>query len=288
MTCPLCEYDGPAQQQQRFEPYAVVRCPRCGLSRLQPQPSAAELLALYDDPAYFLGSGGAAAGYRENYAELQNCLRNSFQHDLDFLARYAPRGELLEVGCGYGTFLELARARGYEVRGLEVSADAAAHAEGALGDLVVRSTLEQYSAAHPGSADVLYCSHVIEHVPDPRLFAAAAARVLRPGGWLICVTPNQHSLLARLSGRRWVSYKIPEHLFFFDPLTLGRLLAPHFDLLRVDPAWQFYPLPMVADRLRRLLDPLSRIIPRIEHWPALARRALRVHDGSMRALARRK
>ena len=287
MICPLCEAKDPPQPLHRFPPYTVARCPRCGLARLEPQPSAAELKSLYDSPHYY-GGAAASAGYREDYASLQRCLRRSAARDLELLAPRVHGGDLLEVGCGYGAFLELARERGYRVRGLELSAAAAARAAAKLGAAVLRTTLEAYAAAHPDCADVIYCSHVIEHIPDPRAFVAAAARALRPGGFLLCITPNRRSLLARLSGRRWVSYKIPEHLFFFDPSTIGRLLAADFELAEVDPAWHYYPVPMVADRLRRLLDPLGRIVPRLEQRPSLARRMVRIQDGSMRVLARRR
>lgn len=39
------------------------------------------------------------------------------------------------------------------------------------------------------SFDVIYCSHVLEHVPDDRKAMRQFRRILRPGGWAVLVVP---------------------------------------------------------------------------------------------------
>lgn len=39
------------------------------------------------------------------------------------------------------------------------------------------------------SFDVIYCSHVLEHVPDDRQAMSELARVLKPGGWAVIAVP---------------------------------------------------------------------------------------------------
>jgi SAM-dependent methyltransferase len=39
------------------------------------------------------------------------------------------------------------------------------------------------------SFDVIYCSHVLEHIPDDRKAMREFRRVLRPGGWAIIMVP---------------------------------------------------------------------------------------------------
>jgi SAM-dependent methyltransferase len=44
------------------------------------------------------------------------------------------------------------------------------------------------------SFDVIYCSHVLEHVPDDRRAMRELARVLKPGGWAVLVVPFRDAL----------------------------------------------------------------------------------------------
>src|SRR6185437_11195440 len=64
---------------------------------------------------------------------------------------------------------------------------------------------------------------VIEHVRDPADFLERVRRVLKPGGVVFIATPSIDSWSARLLGRQWMEYK-PEHLFYFNPATLTRLM----------------------------------------------------------------
>jgi SAM-dependent methyltransferase len=95
---------------------------------------------------------------------------------------------------------------------------------------------EQFDAAY---------THSFEHFSDPRGMLRQIRRALKPGGTLMIEVPYQfHSLkdlvrirLARALGkhRYRVFRKAPPftfHLYFFDPKTLGRLLAEEgFDLV---------------------------------------------------------
>src|SRR5918994_619514 len=61
---------------------------------------------------------------------------------VDFISRFQAGGRLLEVGCGGGELLALARRRGFQVTGVEPNLEAA-HATGALGIEVERSPIEE-------------------------------------------------------------------------------------------------------------------------------------------------
>jgi len=51
--------------------------------------------------------------------------------------------------------------------------------------------LEDFSLEHPDRFDVAFAVFVMEHVADPVEFIEAAARVLKPGGVFMAITPNQ-------------------------------------------------------------------------------------------------
>jgi cyclopropane fatty-acyl-phospholipid synthase-like methyltransferase len=146
--------------------------------------------------------------------------------------------------------------------------------------------LEQVPEIQEQQYDVIFGSHLIEHLTTPADFLATASRMLRPGGLIVLVTPNIKSLLSRVSGSRWVSFKIPEHVSYYDPGTITELLSRSgFSVSAVDSAYQHYTLPFVASRVRELLHPVSRAVPPVERLSFLRNRHIRVTSGSMRVLA---
>jgi SAM-dependent methyltransferase len=116
-------------------------------------------------------------------------------------------GHCLELGPGLGHDLIQLTRSGWDAVGLEVDASAAALAEQTSGRRVYLGTIEQ--APWPDSTfDLIYSSHVFEHLPRPRDATRAMFRLLAPGGHVVMIYPNSKSLTARL----W-----PEHAVIWDP-----------------------------------------------------------------------
>lgn len=220
--CTVCasEEASPFLRQDRF---TILACDRCGLRYLDPQPTAAELQALYGED-YFARRDPGQPGYDQYLQEADN-LRRTFDHRLTLLPPPSPHGVLLDVGAATGLFVERARAHGWDARGVEPSDWAAAHAREVLGQPVVTGVLADQQLP-TGSVELVTMWEVIEHLPDPGEELREIHRILRPGGTLALSTPDAGSLVARLLGRRWPGWrKIPEHLYHFDRETLTRLLS---------------------------------------------------------------
>jgi SAM-dependent methyltransferase len=64
----------------------------------------------------------------------------------------------------------------------------------------------------------------IEHTPSPHQAVLRAYRILRPAGVLVLVTPDIHSLAAKIAGRRWWHFR-PAHLAFFSRDSLQAMLG---------------------------------------------------------------
>lgn len=285
MTCLLCASHGPSTYRHTKAGYEIRQCDRCGLVQLVPAPSSETLHALYQDPAYF--AGGGASGYSEYGSQEREYVR-TFSEDVGRLARFVPAGRVLDVGCGYGFFLKCALDAGYDAYGIDVSPAAVTHASRLHPGRVSLGSLEDAPGLGPATFHAIFASHVVEHLLDPAAFLRAAALRLEPGGVVMLVTPNVKSLLSRVSGVRWVSFKIPEHVAYYDPGTISELLRRSgFEPRAIDSAYQHYALPYVAARVRELLQPVSRLVPPLERLPGLHDACVRVTSGSMRVIAAR-
>jgi len=198
---------------------ALRRCPCCGLRWWDFARVDAE--QLYGEE-YFRGSG--SAGYDDYYA-LRPGLERTGRMRLGRIASELglEHGRLLDVGCGPGFFLAAARAAGWNVEGIEISAAACRFAREEL-RLPVRCSPVTREAIGQSGFDLVTLWDVLEHLPDPALAIAAAAGALRRGAGLVLSTGDVESLAARVSGARWHLYNFPEHLYFHTERSVRRLL----------------------------------------------------------------
>lgn len=208
----------------------IIRCRDCGLVTL---PLALAPAVSYED---------AADPYYVEQAPQR--IANADR----LLAMVPGGGRLLEIGCACGFLLEAARRRGFDVRGVEMSAWAAEYARRTYGVDVHTGTLE--SAALPAeSVDVVVMADVIEHLFDPPATLREIRRILAPGGRLLLLTPDVGSLAARLTGPRWWGL-LDDHYFYFSRRTLRRLLAQEgFAVERIRALGRVFPLAHWAFKL---------------------------------------
>jgi len=133
-------------------------------------------------------------------------------------------GRCLEVGPGQGFELWCLRTLGWEACGLEVDPVAARVARARSGCEVRVGTLA--STDFPaGSFDLIYMSHVFEHLPDPAPSLARCRDLLRPGGRLLFLYPNVGALTARLAGPLSVVWDPPRHLTLPPPAAAASLVG---------------------------------------------------------------
>ncbi len=166
-----------------------------------------------------------------------------------FVARYlSPPGRLLDIGCGNGRFMYVARRAGWDVKGLELSPVMAKLVRQRLGAAVV---VADFLEAAPetidaGKFDVICLRHVLEHLPDCLLAMRKIRALLAARGHVLIELPNVESIskkLKRFLTRRGLRKPVyPEdmaigHANEFCRASFERLLdATGFELVR----WQTY------------------------------------------------
>lgn len=211
------------------------------------------------DRDYFQ-STQASKGYND-YAALEEGVRRTARARLRRIERVLCGGaspdvggspRLLELGCGTGCFLDEARQAGWRVSGVEVSAYAAGVA--AARGLHVECRAVEDLTLDDGPFDCVALWDVIEHLREPARVLTTAAAALRSGGVLALSTGDITSLCARLSGPQWHLFNLPEHLFFFSPASLRRLLSrAGCAVMRVEREVNWVPLSYALERVLKSL-----------------------------------
>ena len=154
--------------------------------------------------------------HKKAYYDLPAALR------VEFIKRYRPTGDLLEVGCGDGFFLRAAQSQGYNVAAIEPNPERAAQVRQALGVQVEEAYIET-SNWPPQSFDIIYHCDMLSHFPDPVYALGKMKSLLKPGGVLYF----EVGLVGGLSPhwyRRMGTLRMPHHRWFYTPDALNALL----------------------------------------------------------------
>ena len=190
-----------------FEKHHLTKCGSCGFVFCKPIPTQDELNEVYK-------------GYgRNDY--LSDLTIQAYERVLDSFEPFRKTNKLIDVGCGIGYFLEVAKRRGWEVYGTEFTEEAVTICEekGASMKLGPLNT-DNYD---PESFDVICSFEVIEHINNPLEELASFNKLLRKGGLVYCTTPNFNAVERYQLGTDWNVLTYPEHLSYYTPKTLKRV-----------------------------------------------------------------
>lgn len=207
--CPLCD-----SNDYRFvtgmPDCEVYVCRKCGLGHTLPHHTAA-----------------AARVYTADYHRQHSYLASSLNEQvarmrLAMLRRLKPIAQtFLDVGCATGYAMQLVESWGWQVYGTDVSDFATEYARRERGLSNVHTGTLASAQLPEVHFDIIYCSHVLEHLPDPLDNLCEMHRLLRPDGLLFIGVPNIRSVRHWLNGDIWYS---PYHLYNYDADTLRQML----------------------------------------------------------------
>lgn len=229
VQCCICESEDaePLAVGEDFEyqtspdTFLAMRCRGCGLVYLNPRPSLNDLSRIYPPDYHAFEFSPEHYGFVYKVRRRLEARRViSWCNDLKDDAR------ILDVGCGDGFHLSLLRdfgKPGWRLEGIDLD-DRAVAAATRAGLVVHKGSVEQLDLPH--AYDLALLIQTVEHVGDPPGVLRAVRALLRPGGRLVIVTDNTHSLDFKLfKGRHWGGYHFPRHWNLFNPHTLRALAS---------------------------------------------------------------
>lgn len=152
-------------------------------------------------------------------------------HRYLFVAQYAQGKRVLDVACGEGYGSALLARHAASVLGVDVSADAVAHAQARYGDapnLDYRCADCRSIPEADARFDLIVSFETIEHIDADAqaAFLREIARLLTPEGMLIISSPNRVEYTER------TGYQNEFHVHELDRSELAELLDPHFSAQR--------------------------------------------------------
>lgn len=324
--CPACGAEGGSVRFARLEDKAfrvapgrwtLLDCGTCGAAYLDPRPTRASIGRAYaqyythgafvvDESHFFwrrrdlrsrlmIAYLNSSFGYRFPNAlpfgaavvRRRPQLRRSIDYSIRHLpAPTGPGAALLDVGCGNGHFVALARSLGFRAIGIEP--DPKAVEAGLRNGLDIREGLLPDESLKERGVEHITMSHVLEHLHSPREAIAQCHEMLKPGGRIWISQPNLAAIGLQTFGENWRGLETPRHLSLYDFKSLSRLLAgAGFEDIRLLPAEEaalFY--FRQSDAMRRGLDPYTagEPDPKVDAAAAAANARARLDPGLSESL----
>jgi hypothetical protein len=244
-ACPLCEYE---EWVYLFVSHRVpvYRCARCGLTRLFPQPTRAEVLAFYaNSTGHDPFADNAHLGDSLTEQEAAEAYVRVLQR------RGAPGPSVLLVAPAGHPFAGIASSHGYQI--------------GTFLTVQELSRSRLASERYDNAVVILE----LEKANSPIAALEQIHGALKPDGRLLLVTTSMDSWSARFFRNQWPGWR-PENLYYLDTQTIqAALVRSGFAGIEVRPDRRPYTLEHVYQRARayprtgltRLVQAVHRVVP---------------------------
>ncbi len=207
-----------------------VRCSKCKLTVILPQPSVDEITEMYASDYFTVADKQTHHGDTDYISATANV---DFTEAVKSFKQHSDGGNFLEIGCATGGLLVALRNNGFNVTGVEISSFAA---EKGIKDHGLNIINKSFTKDLVGKElpenhfDIVYMGDVLEHFTNPVEELRNINRILKKGGCVIAEVPSTLNLISsriafliyRLTGKQKTMTIPPYHLTEFFPDTLKK------------------------------------------------------------------
>lgn len=274
-TCPVCGADRPRPRyRKRIRGYLMsyVSCGSCSSLYANPRATEESLRSIYNSWNFFEGKQDNINYY--SFLEGEPYLTRTAAARLERLQRWAPGKKLLEVASAAGFFLREAKARGFDVRGIEISEPMARWAAERWGVEVLADSIEHVELP-PAAYDSVAAWGVFTILRDPVEVLRRLNAALKIGGVLALNTYYAESLWGRLWRGRWYILVLNTSQIWSRRALTGALAEHGFEIVSMRRDRPYASLKyllfqlaqhlpgMVRNTVFDRLSPLGRVIVRV-------------------------
>ncbi len=237
--CPVCSNSESSEflkTQDYFltnQNFKIDQCVSCGFKFTNPIPGIEEIPKYYQSTEYISHSNADKGIVNKIYQTVRSyTLKSKFQ----LIRKYVKEGQVLDIGCGTGEFLNIMQQGNFVATGIEPNQDARKHAKRKYG-LAVYDEADILSLQKK-SHNVITLWHVLEHVYNLKERILQIKELLTDDGILVVAVPNPSSWDAKHYGKFWAAYDCPRHLYHFDQLAIKNIFNNYgFEIVNQKPMY---------------------------------------------------
>lgn len=228
VPCPLCKSEEAETVRKNKD---IVKCLKCELVYLRTRPTVPELEAHYQK---YASNPGSHMALPKTFDEVRytGLRRPDIMKDILAIAG-DQRGEMLDIGSGWGAFLVNAREKGFNVTGVEICRQMADFAWNMLG---VATRTVQLEDLYPVAdfLQVVTLLHSLEHLPHLSSALDWIHCALKVGGLICGIVPNFDSWASNAMRESWPWLDPDMHYVYWTQSTLQKALWDHgFNIVKI-------------------------------------------------------
>jgi 2-polyprenyl-3-methyl-5-hydroxy-6-metoxy-1,4-benzoquinol methylase len=140
----------------------------------------------------------------------------------------SPTDKTLEIGCGYGYFLDMLTAEKHFAEGIELNKNAIA-VNAQKGNKVINKPIQDLAETHKSEYDTVCMFQVLEHIENVDSFFKSVLSVCRQGGKIIISVPNNDAFVTRFAYLHGAGNIPPHHIGLWTKDALVNL-GKHYNL----------------------------------------------------------
>ncbi len=222
LECMVCQKSRLQFQEKGFYtrqgfdglPYALYRCDQCEMLSIYPPPNNLTYTPSRGENSEFVG--------HEEWSWNARILKH--------IKSYKESGDLLDIGCNEGVFIEYASKHGYQCQGIEFDQVAAEAAISKNRNVMHADFLKVDESK---KYDVILMNHVLEHLPQLNGVASKLKALLKDDGVVIINIPHYFGLIPQLMKGKWSILAPHEHISMFSKKSVMKLFGEEFTHIEI-------------------------------------------------------
>jgi SAM-dependent methyltransferase len=226
LSCPCCG-NRRWRRVYNIDKWGIEECSACGFARIDPIPSVNDRSGLYSEEIVVERNTKRLAPSQIFSRAMKSFFKKLTKRDKNrmFIKKLfhcvPPGSKILDIGCGDGSFTKQVSGR-YDCTGLEISE----YLAGAAKRNGLRTMTGNFLKTDFGGEkyDGITLISLLEHLGDPGLALKKCSGLLNRAGALFIKTVNYGSLNRIVRRGGWTGFRPPDHVVYFKPSNLRRLL----------------------------------------------------------------
>ena len=190
--------------------------------KTEPQPSLDTLASYYESEDYISHTDAKRNLFEKMYHWVRSYMLSKKMSIVDTHTKSDAK-KVLDIGCGTGDFLAMAKKYKWEIEGIEP--DAQARKIAAEKTETEIHTNDWLSEIPDNSFDAVTMWHVLEHVPNLSAQTQTLKRIIKPNGSIFIAVPNFKSHDATHYKELWAAYDVPRHIWHFSQKSIKSLFG---------------------------------------------------------------